>query len=80
MRCSGYQPMENGTYNLQGPGGNVRVADGQVQVRQGEKILYRRWLRHLGYPLGANHSLHLSADWLAAVNPAGEALRLVITE
>jgi NADPH-dependent 2,4-dienoyl-CoA reductase/sulfur reductase-like enzyme len=45
-----------------------------VQVRQGERILYQRRFRRLR----PNQSIGLDSGWLASVNPAGEALRLVI--
>ncbi len=45
-----------------------------VQVRQGERTLYQRRFRRLR----PNQSIRLDSGWLASVNPAGEAVRLVI--
>ncbi|MFL5802246.1 MAG: NAD(P)/FAD-dependent oxidoreductase [Roseiflexaceae bacterium] len=48
--------------------------DTQMRVCQGERVLYQQRFRRLQ----PNQSIRLSSGWLAAVNPAGEALRLVV--
>jgi NADPH-dependent 2,4-dienoyl-CoA reductase/sulfur reductase-like enzyme len=45
----------------------------QLQVRQGERVLYSRRFR----ALQPNRSIHLNSGWVASVDPTGEALRLV---
>jgi len=48
--------------------------DVQIRVCQGQRLLHQqrfRWLQ-------PNQSIRLSSGWLAAVDPAGEALRLVM--
>jgi len=45
----------------------------QLQVRQGERVLYSRRFR----VLQPNRSIHLNSGWVASVDPTGEALRLV---
>lgn len=46
----------------------------QVQVRQGDRMIHTQMFRRLS----PNRSAHLSSDWLAAIRPEGETLRLVV--
>jgi thioredoxin reductase len=46
----------------------------QVQIRQGERVLYQRRFRRLR----PNQSMQLESDWVASVNPGGEVLQVVI--
>jgi thioredoxin reductase len=46
----------------------------RIQVYQGDRAIHTQMFRRLS----PNRSAHLSNDWLAAVRPEGEALRLVI--
>src|SRR5262249_24910946 len=48
--------------------------DVRMQVCQGERVLHQQHFRRLQ----PNQSIRLSSGWLAAVDPAGEALRLVM--
>jgi thioredoxin reductase len=48
--------------------------DARMNVWQGEKLLYTQSFRQLS----PNDSAHLGSGWLAAVNPAGEALQVGI--
>jgi thioredoxin reductase len=47
----------------------------QVQIRQGQRVLYQRRFRQLQ----PNQSIRLESGWVASVNLAGEGLRLAIT-
>ncbi len=46
----------------------------RIQVRQGDRAIHTQMFRRLS----PNRSAHLSNDWLAAIRPEGEALRLVV--
>jgi len=68
VRVSGERPVAGGfTFRVR-----EFCQDAQVTVWQGEKSLYAQSFRQLS----PNDSARLGSDWLAAVNPAGEALRV----
>ena len=68
VRVSGERPVAGGfTFRVR-----EFCQDARVTVWQGEKSLYAQSFRQLS----PNDSARLGSDWLAAVNPAGEALRV----